>query len=151
MGNVLRKHLPICCGLTQTQIKKIDSKFALPRFVHLYRLFHIIHRLCTMDNTNTKSIQDEALSDAVTARRLLIFQQRELRRQQLHAQQQQGYNQIPIVLRRRATGPRMNPQDMVRLLDQALAISSALVSDSTVDSMTPKNSTHQERDRTEEN
>jgi hypothetical protein len=100
---------------------------------------------------NTKSTQDAALPDAVTARRLLIFQQRELLRQQLHAQQQQGYNQIPIVLRRRATGPRMNPQDMVRLLNQALAISSALVSDSTVDSMTPKNSTHQARDRTEEN
>jgi hypothetical protein len=151
MGNVFGKHLHICCGLTQTQTKEIDFQ-NLPYLDSLiFIVCSISYRLCKMDNTNTKSTQDAALSDAVTARRLLIFQQRELRRQQLHAQQQQGYNQIPIVLRRRATGPRMNPQDMVRLLNQALAISSALVSDSTVDSMTPKNSTHQERDRTEEN
>jgi hypothetical protein len=111
-------------------------------------------------NHSKSTAQDAAASNsnAITAQQR---RRRRLRQQQLlHTQLQPlspGHS-IPIVLRRRATqGPRMNPQELVRLLDQALAISAELVVSEDhwiVDSSTtttPKmNSTsHPERDSTE--
>jgi hypothetical protein len=120
-----------------------------PRYRHIFT---------TMDHNTKSTTQDAAASNssAITAQQ----QRRRLRQQQLlHTQLPlpPGHS-IPIVLRRRAAiGPRMNPQDLVRLLDQALAISAELVvatdDHRIVDSSTtttPKNSTsHEERDSTE--
>jgi hypothetical protein len=112
-------------------------------------------------NHSKSTAQDAASSNsnAITAQQRRRLRQQQLLHTQLPLSPAGHYlTPIPIVLRRRATqGPRMNPQDLVRLLDQALAISAELVvatdDHRIVDSSTtttPKNSTsHPERDSTE--
>jgi hypothetical protein len=116
----------------------------------------------TTMNHSKSTAQDAASSssNAITAQQRRRLRQQQLPHTQLPLSPAGHYHTpIPIILRRRATiGPRMNPQDLVRLLDQALAISAELVVtdddriiDSSTTTTTPKlNATsHPESDSTE--
>jgi hypothetical protein len=121
----------------------------------------IIDIIFTTMNHSKSTAQDAASSNAnahITAQQRRRLRQLQRPYTQLPLSPSHYHTPIPIVLRRRATmGPRMNPQELVRLLDQALAISTELVvatdDHRIVDSSTtttPKNSTsHPERDSTE--
>jgi hypothetical protein len=79
--------------------------------------------------TMNHSKSSKVISNAVAARRLHIYQQRELRQQRFRTQTQPGGHPIPIVvaLRQEQSTTRsswMNRPDMVLLLDQALTINS---------------------------
>jgi hypothetical protein len=146
------------------QLAISNSQFAtFESLLFIIWLLSISTYIFTTMNHSKSTAQDAAASNsnAITAQqRRRLRQQQLLHTQPLPLSPGHYHSPIPIILRRRATqeGPIMNPQELVRLLDQALAISAELVvsedhrivDSSTTTTTTKMNSTsNPERDSTE--